>query len=245
MRKQLIAVLSVLTLVIALFTYYHFSAPQYDKAILTAFETTNVKKVSITAYTLNVRAGKGTQFPVIAQLQKGQIVDVIGKLGDWYVIHMSNDMVGAISSRYTSPVNNSVSSPAPSTNANLNNEQKKMLDLVNSERTKRGLNPLVFDAELARVATIKAQDMVDNNYFSHTSPTYGSPFTMMKNFGIRYTYAGENLAGHNSVENAHNGLMNSDGHRANILNSNFTHIGIGVVKSPKYGYIFVQMFIGK
>ncbi|MGI6706363.1 MAG: CAP domain-containing protein [Clostridia bacterium] len=245
MRKRLIIVLSVLTLVVALFTYYHFDAPQYDKAILTAFETTKVKQVSVTAYTLNVRAGKGTQFPVIAQLHKGQVVDVIGKLGDWYVIHLSNDMVGAISGRYASPVNNTGSSTVSSTGANLNHEQKKMLELVNSERTKRGLKPLVFDAELARVATIKAQDMVDNNYFSHTSPTYGSPFTMMKNFGIRYTYAGENLAGHNSVENAHTGLMNSDGHRANILNSNFTHIGIGVAKSPRYGYVFVQMFIGK
>jgi len=127
----------------------------------------------------------------------------------------------------------------------LRAEQARMFELVNQERAKAGLQALKWDAELARVADIKAQDMVQNNYFSHTSPTYGSPFDMMKNFGIKYRTAGENLAGYNSVEGAHNGLMNSDGHRANILNSSFTHIGIGVQKSPRYGYVFVQMFIGK
>lgn len=66
-----------------------------------------------------------------------------------------------------------------------------MLELVNAERTKAGLNPLAWDAELANVANVKAKDMVDNNYFSHTSPTYGSPFDMMKSFGIRYRTAGK------------------------------------------------------
>ena len=127
----------------------------------------------------------------------------------------------------------------------LSAEQSRMLELVNQERAKAGLHALKWDADLARVADLKAQDMVQNNYFSHTSPTYGSPFDMMRNFGIKYRTAGENLAGYNSVEGAHNGLMNSDGHRANILNSSFTHIGIGVQKSPRYGYVFVQMFIGK
>jgi len=136
-------------------------------------------------------------------------------------------------------------SEQPQTPSGLTAEQARMLELVNQERTKAGLKALEWDAEVARVANIKAQDMVQNNYFSHTSPTYGSPFDMMKSFGIKYRTAGENLAGYNSVEGAHNGLMNSDGHRANILNPNFTHIGIGVQKSPRYGYVFVQMFIGK
>lgn len=127
----------------------------------------------------------------------------------------------------------------------LSQEQSRMLELVNEERVKAGAKPLTFDVELANVANVKAKDMVDNNYFSHDSPTYGSPFNMMKNFGIRYSSAGENLAGYNSVDKAHVGLMNSDGHRRNILNPNFTHIGIGVHKSPKYGYVFVQMFIRK
>ncbi len=135
--------------------------------------------------------------------------------------------------------------PAPQEPSGLSSEQARMLELVNAERTKAGLNPLAWDAELANVANVKAKDMVDNNYFSHTSPTYGSPFDMMKSFGIRYRTAGENLAGYSSVEGAHNGLMNSEGHRKNILNPSFTHIGIGVQRSPRYGYVFVQMFVGR
>ena len=127
----------------------------------------------------------------------------------------------------------------------IGSQQTKMLDLVNQERTKAGLKPLIWDASLANVAQVKAKDMVDNNYFDHNSPTYGSPFNMMKDFGISYRAAGENLAGSSSVERAHTGLMDSDGHRRNILNANFTHMGIGVEKSPRYGYVYVQMFIGK
>jgi uncharacterized protein YkwD len=72
----------------------------------------------------------------------------------------------------------------------------------------------------------------------------GSPFDMMKNAGVTYRWAGENIAGAASVDRAHNGLMNSEGHRANILNSNFTHIGIGIVPGGPYGMMFTQMFIG-
>lgn len=87
--------------------------------------------------------------------------------------------------------------------------------------------------------------MVDNNYFSHTSPTYGSPFDMMKSYGISYKTAGENIAGNSSNSGAVEAWMNSEGHKANILNSNYNYTGLAVVSSPKYGKIFVQMFIGK
>lgn len=127
----------------------------------------------------------------------------------------------------------------------IGGQQGQMLDMVNQERIKAGLKPLTWDADLANVAQVKAKDMSDNNYFDHNSPTYGSPFEMMKKFGISYRAAGENLAGSSSVERAHVGLMNSEGHRKNILNPNFTHMGIGVEKSTRYGYIYVQMFIGK
>ena len=87
--------------------------------------------------------------------------------------------------------------------------------------------------------------MVNNNYFSHTSPTYGSPFDMMKNYGITYKTAGENIAGHSSNSGAVNAWMNSAGHKANILNNSYNYTGLAVVSSPKYGKIYVQMFIGK
>ena len=119
-----------------------------------------------------------------------------------------------------------------------------MIDLVNKERTQRGLQPLKVNLEVTKVARVKAQDMIDKNYFSHQSPTYGSPFEMLNKFGIQYRTAGENLAGNQTVAAAHQGLMNSEGHRANILNGNYTEIGIGVVDGGPYGKMFVQLFKG-
>lgn len=119
-----------------------------------------------------------------------------------------------------------------------------MVDLVNAERAKNGVAPLTVNYKLTGVARIKAQDMIDNNYFAHNSPTYGSPTDMMKKFGITYRTAGENLAGAPDVDTAHKNLMNSSGHRANILNGNFKEVGIGVVEGGPYGKMFVQMFIG-
>ena len=81
--------------------------------------------------------------------------------------------------------------------------------------------------------------------FSHNSPIYGTPFQMIKNFGISYKSAGENIAGHSTAKAAFDAWMNSSGHKANILGSSFNYTGIGVVNSPKYGKIYVQMFMGK
>lgn len=134
-----------------------------------------------------------------------------------------------------------VQPPTSSQGYQLSADEQQMIQLVNQERQKVGVAPLKIDVELSRVARIKSTDMRDKNYFSHTSPTYGSPFEMMKNFGITYRTAGENIAKHSSVIGAHTGFMNSDGHRANILNPSFTHIGIGIVD----GRYYTQMFIGK
>jgi len=121
--------------------------------------------------------------------------------------------------------------------------EKEVVRLVNEIRVKNGLRSLEYDWQLSRVARIKSQDMKDNRYFSHTSPTYGSPFQMMKSFGITYRSAGENIAkGYKTPQAVVDGWMNSPGHRANILNSSFTHIGVGYVESGSY---WTQMFIGK
>lgn len=117
---------------------------------------------------------------------------------------------------------------------------KEVADLVNQERAKAGLAPLQFDAALSKVATAKAADMAQNNYFDHNSPTYGSPFDMMKQFGISYMTAGENIAmGQQSPQEVMSQWMNSEGHRQNIMNGSFTKIGVGYVN----GY-WVQSFIG-
>ncbi|MGE5580066.1 MAG: CAP domain-containing protein [Bacillota bacterium] len=127
----------------------------------------------------------------------------------------------------------------------LTAKEQQMINLVNQERAKAGLKPLAVDMTLVKLARMKSQDMIDKNYFAHQSPTYGSPFDMMKSAGVTYRTAGENLAGASTVERAHTNLMNSSGHRANILNANFTHIGIGIIEGGPYGMMLTQMFIGK
>lgn len=120
--------------------------------------------------------------------------------------------------------------------------EQEVVKLVNAERAKAGLPALKEDWELSRVAKYKSQDMHDKNYFDHTSPTYGSPFAMMKKFGITYKAAGENIAkGQKSASEVVNAWMNSEGHRANILNKSYTHIGVGFVKDGNYwSQIFIQ-----
>ncbi|PTY78770.1 hypothetical protein B5V89_08465 [Heyndrickxia sporothermodurans] len=125
----------------------------------------------------------------------------------------------------------------------LNAFEKQVVDLTNKERAKNGLPALKIDTELSKVARTKSNDMAKNKYFDHTSPTYGSPFDMMKKFGISYRSAGENIAmGQRSPEEVVNAWMNSAGHRANILNKNYTHIGVGYVENGNY---WTQEFIGK
>ncbi|MDH7478778.1 MAG: CAP domain-containing protein [Syntrophomonadaceae bacterium] len=122
--------------------------------------------------------------------------------------------------------------------------EQQVFELTNAERVKAGLAPLRWNWELARVARFKSQDMRDRSYFSHNSPTYGSLFTMMKNFGIKYSAAGENIAaGYSSAQAVVQGWMNSSGHRQNILNPNFNQIGIGYAAGGSYRHYWTQMFI--
>ena len=121
--------------------------------------------------------------------------------------------------------------------------EQEVIRLVNAIRAENGLKPLSYDWELARVARYKSQDMKDNRYFSHTSPIYGSPFQMIRDFGISFKSAGENIAkGYATPQAVVNGWMNSSGHRANILNPAYTRIGVGYVAGGNY---WTQMFISK
>ena len=118
--------------------------------------------------------------------------------------------------------------------------ETEVIRLVNDVRKANGLKPLLQDWQLSRVARYKSQDMRDLGYFSHTSPTYGSPFNMMKSFGISYKTAGENIAkGYATPKAVVDAWMNSPGHRANILNPSYTHIGVGFIASGNY---WTQMF---
>lgn len=130
----------------------------------------------------------------------------------------------------------------PALDSHVTDYEAEVVRLVNEIRAQYGLKPLTQNWELSRVARYKSQDMHDLRYFSHTSPTYGSPFEMMQAFGLRYRSAGENIAmGYPTPQAVVNAWMNSSGHRANILNATYTQIGVGYVQSGNY---WTQMFIG-
>ncbi|MCY6372293.1 CAP domain-containing protein [Clostridium ganghwense] len=123
--------------------------------------------------------------------------------------------------------------------------ENEVIRLVNVERSKKGLKPLKANWQLSRVARYKSQDMINKNYFSHTSPVYGSPFDMIRNFGINYRKAGENIAYGQRIPNeVMTSWMNSAGHRQNILSANYAEIGVGISKNSKGQLYWTQMFIG-
>ena len=147
-------------------------------------------------------------------------------------------------SQSVTPITQPQTPANPSAPSSLTADEQRMVQLVNQARQNAGLRPLEVDMELVKVARIKAQDMIANGYFSHTSPTYGSPFDMMRSFGItNWRSAAENIAQNPTVDGAHNSFMNSEGHRNNILNPSFNKVGIGIVDGGPYGKTFVQMFI--
>lgn len=144
----------------------------------------------------------------------------------------------------TPSTNSGVNTGSSDNSQNANNSStstfaSQVVTLVNQERTKAGLSALTSDPALASMALDKAKDMYNIKYFDHNSPTYGSPFDMMKAYGIRYTYAGENIAkGQRNPQEVMNVWMNSTGHRQNILSPNFTKIGVAY-----YNGEWVQEFI--
>ena len=207
----------------------------------------------VTATELNVRSGPGTQYKIVTTVKKNEYIRVFVGVGSWYIVQVEGDYVGAVSKKYIKPIypnstgtnTGGTTSSQNTTTSSLSADEKEVFDLINRQRTNNGLSVLSIDSELQRVAIIKAQDMVDNNYFAHESPTYGTPFNMLKSFRISYKTAGENIAANSSNSAAVKAWMNSSGHKANILSSNYNYTGIGVVNSSKYGKIYVQMFIGK
>ncbi len=120
--------------------------------------------------------------------------------------------------------------------------EQEVVRLVNAERASYGLPALSIRAGLCQYARVKSQDMHDSGYFSHTSPNYGSPFDMMKSFGITYSHAGENIAmGYSTPEAVVSAWMNSEGHRANILSASYTELGVGYAADGGY---WTQWFVG-
>ncbi|HWQ74524.1 MAG TPA: CAP domain-containing protein [Syntrophomonas sp.] len=210
------------------------SQPATVNKVAGAFTTTSVKQVQVNVKSLSFRTGATSSHRVITTYSKGTVLNVIGKIGNWYVVKNSKDTVGCVDGRYVKVYNGSTTSSGSSS---FNSMQTEMLGYINADRKANGLSALTLDKSLCNGASLKSKDMAENNYFSHTSPTYGSPFSMMQSLGISYTAAGENIALNTSVKGAYSAFMNSSGHRANILSSNFGKVGLGFYQKGSYLYV--------
>jgi uncharacterized YkwD family protein len=261
-------------LILSLFIIFAASCTQQQKPVggveSSVTRTGNIERVKVTADKASVRTGCSNDTPALQTSDKDSTYDVLGQVSDWYGVKLPNNQIGFVQNNQCKPVvvedkkpnvnpqtsgsapqQGSTAPTAPKTpsaqtnSSTLTAEEQQMVKLVNDARAQNGVPPLQVDMQLTNVARIKAQDMIDNNYFSHNSPKYGSPFDMMRDFGIKYVQAGENIAGNQNVQDAQNALMNSPGHRQNILNPDYTHIGIGIKKGGPYGNMFSQMFVSK
>lgn len=123
-------------------------------------------------------------------------------------------------------------------------QENEVIRLVNVQRSNAGLHLLTTNWQLCRVARYKSADMANKGYFSHTSPTYGSPFQMMESFGLKFSAAGENIAyGQRTPAEVMNAWMNSPGHRSNIMNGTYTQIGVGLAKNSSGVCYWTQQFM--
>lgn len=242
MKKRILTITTIIIIIASILTI--ILAPKTEA--MQHYQTVDFSTGLVTASALNVRQGPGMKFNVVTKVYKNEYIRVFARIGDWYVIQTDNDTIGAVSVEYVKPIYPSSSNNTnTNTSTSLTADEQEVFDLINKQREENGLEKLVIDNELQNVARIKAKDMVNNNYFSHTSPTYGSPFDMMKTYGISYRTAGENIAGHSSNSGAVTAWMGSPGHKENILNKAYNYTGVAVVESSKYGKVYVQMFIGR
>lgn len=200
---------------------------------------------------LNMRSGAGINYTSIDLLGKNEYVRIFGKIGDWYIIQNEENQIGTAHTKYITPTeeqksavtNTEVVEEVPK--VNLTSDETQLLSIINSEREKHNLPSLQIDENLQNVAKLKANDIVQNNYFSHISPTYGTPFEMLKAHNIAYKTASENIAGNSSIQSAYDAWIASDSHKENILSNDYNYTGIAVVDSIAYGKIIVELFIGK
>lgn len=223
--------------------------------IVTGCSTNNTvtqKQVNPKQTTISNHAHTAAPTPVITQASSTTASRITTKDTQNTQFGLPSNLLDLIQTPTANPSNPSEDTTSeekvPTTPTNQTQEIEKdssqfaeqVLDLVNQERSKAGLSSLSMSEELSNMAMVKAQDMYNNNYFDHNSPTHGSPFDMMKEFGITYNTAGENIAkGQTSPTQVMKDWMNSPGHKANILNNGYTQIGISY-----YNNAWVQEFTG-
>lgn len=215
------------------------------------YETVDFSLGIVNTEHLNMRSGAGINFKSIDLLKKNEYVRIFGKIGDWYIIQNEENQIGTVHVKYITPTSEQ---KAAVTNSevveevsilNLTTDENELLSLINTEREKNNLSNLQIDENLQNVARLKAKDLVENNYFSHISPTYGTPFEMLKNQNISYRTASENIAGNSNITSAVESWLGSESHKKNILSNDYNYTGIAVVDSIAYGKIIVELFVGR
>ena len=250
--KKAIIVFSILVLLIIVTLTTFITTNIQSFAEMSHYQKVSFDSAVVKADILNVRLGPGMNYPVVTKVYQGEILRIYAKINEWYIIQNNSNCVGMVRQDFISPSNGSdktvKSNTADKSNiaaSNIAPEVQQLLDLVNQTRKNSGVKMLKLDSILMKISDAKVENMVNNNYFSHNSTTYGSPFDMMKRYGVKYRAAGENIAGNPTVKGAFDAWMKSEGHRKNILNRNFNYTGIGMAESKTYGKIFVQQFVGR
>ena len=207
----------------------------------------------VTVNCLNIRCGPGIKYKKIGKINKNEYIEIYAQIDDWYVIKTEDNIVGTVSSKYIELVEEKIENDITSVDNLVNDlnslglteDEQIFLNLINANRENNGLPELEIDSEVQNIARLKANDLVENNYFAHTSERYGDIPAMLNDFGINYKTVGENIAGNNNISGAVEAWMNSEKHRENVLSTVYNYTGVAVVESELYGKIFVQVFVGK
>jgi len=232
-------------LIIVIVVIVVFTGMKISEANMADYKKVDSNAVQVIADILNVRIGPGINYSIVSKVFQGDILRVYADINGWYLVQTLDNYFGLIRSDFVKSYKGKI----PLENNVKTNKseliEKQLLSLINEQRKKSGLKSLILDENLKRIARLKAQDMVNGNYFSHTSKKYGSPFEMLNNNKVKYKTAGENIAGSADVQQTIKAWMKTDSHKKNILNKNYNYTGIGIATSKDYGLIIVEEFVGR
>lgn len=254
MKKFLI--IFIILLIIICINIFSTSFGNEEIAVNNDIETSSPEEIygTVTAKSLKLRSGLSIENEFIGVLSEGENVHIYGKVDNWYIVSTQNNLVGAVCADYIDcnyvqeetietsnvPVENDYLK-----DINLSQDEQIFFNLINNKRLENNLPEFEIDETLLNIARLKCQDLVKNNYFSHTSPTFGTIYQMLQNNNYTYSKASENIAKGLNADTAIKNLMNSEPHKNNILSQDFNYTGIAVINNIDCGKMFVQIFIAK
>lgn len=215
-----------------------------SESCFAALSESGIKAVKVKTEGLNVRSGPGIEYEIIGEALKDEVLQVYGTEKNWYLVGLKNGSYGMVYYEYAEPVQfEAVELEQGAADEVELTDTEKLFSLINETRVKNGLEAFEWNEKLNNIALKKCEDMLENKYFAHDSPVYGTPFKMLKHFEIEYNGATENLAKTSSVEAAFEQIMASPSHRSNVLSKRYNNIGVAVVEHSKYYKLVVQIFV--